>query len=142
MSAYFEGKADCLCGSVSITVQSEGKGIGACHCNMCRKWSGGPYIEINCGSNVSFEGKEHISIFNSSDWAERGFCKNCGTHLFYKLTENNQHMVPAGLFELDEDMVFDTQVFIDKKPSYYSFSNKTNDMTGAELFAKFAPTEE
>lgn len=141
MSEGFEGKGLCLCGSVSIAVQSENKSVGACHCDMCRRWGGGPYMEINCGSNVSFEGEENISVFASSDWAERGFCKNCGTHLFYRLKENNQHMVPIGLFENDDDLVFESQVFIDAKPSYYSFSNKTNDMTGAELFAKFAPPE-
>lgn len=142
MSDGFKGKGACLCSLVSITVQSESKSVGACHCNMCRRWGGGPYMEIDCGSNVSFEGKENISVFSSSDWAERGFCKNCGTHLFYRLKENNQHMVPIGLFENDDDLVFESQVFIDAKPAYYSFSNKTNDMTGAELFAMFASSEE
>ena len=139
MTEYYKGKGTCLCGSVSITVQSLDNSIGACHCTMCRRWGGGPFIEINCGANVSFQGEENISIFNSSDWAERGFCKNCGSHLFYKLKEGNQHMVPIGLFDEAEDLLFDTQVFIDEKPSYYSFSNKTKEMTGAELFAQFEP---
>jgi len=141
MSDIFESKSLCLCGSVSISVQSSSKKVGACHCNMCRRWGGGPFMEIDCGSNVSFEGEDNISIYASSDWAERGFCKNCGTHLFYRLKENNQHMVPIGLFNDNEGLVFESQVFIDEKPSYYSFSNKTNDMTGAELFAKFSPPE-
>lgn len=142
MSECYEGKGTCLCGSVSITVQSLDNSIGACHCDMCRRWGGGPFIEINCGSNVSFEGKENITCFASSEWAERGFCKNCGSHLFYKLKEGNQHMVPIGLFKETEGLVFDTQVFIDEKPSYYSFSNKTKEMTGEELFAEFAPPSE
>ena len=142
MSDAFKGKGLCLCGSVSITVQSDNNSIGACHCGMCRRWGGGPYMEINCGSNVSFEGEENISIFASSDWAERGFCKKCGTHLFYRLKENNQHMVPIGLFGKDNNFVFDQQVFIDEKPAYYNFSNKTEELTGAELFAKFAPPSE
>jgi hypothetical protein len=37
----------------------------------------------------------------------------------------------------DENLVFDRQVFIDEKPSFYRFTNETHDMTGAELFAKF-----
>lgn len=142
MSEYFEGTGKCLCGSVFITIKSLSNSIGACHCEICRRWGGGPFMEINCGSNVSFEGEDNISVFNSSDWAERGFCKKCGTHLFFKLKENNQHMVPVGLFDVGEDMVFDQQVFIDQKPSYYCFLNKTENMTGAELFAKFAPSSE
>jgi hypothetical protein len=45
----------------------------------------------------------------------------------------------AGIFGDDQSFVFDHQVFIDEKPAYYDFANKTEDMTGAELFAKFAP---
>jgi hypothetical protein len=141
MSKCYEGTGKCLCGSVLITVKSLNNSIGACHCDMCRRWGGGSFVEINCGENVSFKGEENISVFNSSDWGERGFCKNCGSHLFYRLKEGNQHMVPIGLFDVDEGLVFDAQVFIDEKPSYYSFANKTEELTGAELFAKFAPPE-
>ena len=45
--------------------------------------------------------------------------------------------MPVGLFENLEDMNFTVQVFIDKKPDYYSFAEKTNDMTEAEVFAKY-----
>jgi len=50
-------------------------------------------------------------------------------------------MVPVGLLEDDERLAFENQVFIDAKPNFYQFSNKTHDMTGAELFAKYAPPE-
>ena len=41
------------------------------------------------------------------------------------------------LFDNAENIVFDHQVFIDKKPAYYSFANETHDMTEAEIFAKY-----
>lgn len=50
-------------------------------------------------------------------------------------------MMPVGLFESDEKLAFDTQVFIDEKPPYYGFVNDTKDLTGAELFAMYAPLE-
>jgi hypothetical protein len=104
---------------------------------MCRRWGGGPFMEIDCGTDVNIDGEANISIFSSSDWAERGFCRNCGTHLFYRLKESGQHMIPIGLFDESEDLVFETQVFIDQKPDYYSFNNKTRNLTGAEIFALF-----
>lgn len=97
-------------------------------------------MEVDCGTDVSFEGEDNITVYNSSDWAERGFCKKCGSHLFYRLKESKQHMVPVGLFDDQEPFVFESQVFIDKKPSFYSFANKTNDMTAAEVFEKYAPS--
>ena len=50
--------------------------------------------------------------------------------------------MPAGLLDDDSSFVFDHQIFIDEKPPYYEFSNKTKDMTGAEVFAKYAPQSE
>lgn len=131
----------CLCGAVTFTAKRSADTVSACHCTMCRKWGGGPFMEIDCGTGVEFTGAENISIFNSSDWAERGFCSRCGTHLFYRLKEGQRHMMPVGLFEGGEDLSFTKQVFIDEKPTYYKFSNDTKEMTGEELFASFASPE-
>lgn len=94
-------------------------------------------MAADCGVSVEFEGQENISVFSSSDWAERGFCNNCGSHLFYRLKESGQLFMPVGLFDQEEQFHFDHQIFIDKKPSYYSFANVTNNMTEEEVFAKF-----
>ncbi|WP_372882759.1 hypothetical protein [Psychromonas sp.] len=48
----------------------------------------------------------------------------------------------AGLFNNQESFNFDLQVFIDKKPSFYSFANKTNTMTEAEVIEKYAPDKQ
>ena len=132
----------CLCGQVEIQVATMSFQVGACHCDMCRRWGGGPFMEVNCGRDVSFNNDEQLKVFDSSAWADRGFCANCGTHLFYRIKATQEHMVPVGLFENNEDFIFENQVFIDEKPSFYSFSNTTECLTGAELFAKHAPPQE
>jgi len=137
MVGIFNGKGSCLCGEVSFTAKKAIQSVGACHCGMCRKWGGGPLMAVDCGTDVTFEGEKYISVYDSSEWAERGFCKKCGSHLFYRLKERKQHMMAAGLFDDNSMFEFDHQVFIDEKPSYYSFSNKTNNMTGEELFARY-----
>lgn len=131
-------KGSCLCGAVSLSTTSMNHHVAACHCSMCRRWGGGALLAVECGSDVSFRGEENIGIYQSSEWAERGFCKKCGSHLFYRLKQNNQYYVPVGIFDNDEGLVFEHQVFIDEKPEYYSFANETKNMTGAELFAQFA----
>ena len=98
-------------------------------------------MEVDCGQAVTFNGEENVSVFDSSEWAERGFCRNCGTHLFYRIKQSGQHLMPIGLFDEVEDLAFETQVFIDEKPSFYGFSNKTKNMTGAEIFALFGTSE-
>lgn len=132
----------CLCGAIQISAPQASTHVGACHCSTCRRWGGGPFMEIDCGTDVTIEGSESLSVFDSSDWAERGFCAKCGTHLFYRLKQTGQHIVPVGVFEGDEkDLTFKHQVFIDERPPYYRFENKTEDMTGAEIFAKYGSSE-
>jgi hypothetical protein len=106
---------------------------------MCRRWGGGPLMVVSCGTEVEFEGEENVTVYDSSDWAERGFCRRCGSHLFYRLKEINVHQMPAGLFDDQGSFNFDLQVFIDRKPSFYSFADKTKEMTEAEVIEKYAP---
>jgi hypothetical protein len=96
---------------------------------------------IPCGSDVQIEGIEHLKVYQSSDWAERAFCGDCGTHVFYRLLPTQEHFLPAGLFQDVTDFEFTEQIFIDQKPSYYDFANQTMNLTEAEVFAKFAPPE-
>ena len=127
----------CLCGAVSLLATGIKTDVGACHCGMCRKWVGGPLMAVDCGTEVGFIGHEHIGRFASSEWAERGFCKQCGSALFYRLKQTGQYIVPAGLLDNEAELNFDHQIFIDEKPQYYSFSNNTKNLTGAEVMAQF-----
>src|SRR5262245_3341237 len=123
-----QGQGKCLCGSILINAESVSTSLGVCHCTMCRKWSGGPWLGVDCGAEVSFEGGDKPAIFASSAWAERGFCQKCGTHLFYRLKEPLRYFVAAALFDNIADYRFDHQVFIDEKPAYYNFAEKTATM--------------
>lgn len=138
MSDTIKGKGSCLCGAVRINAKNASKNVVACHCGMCRKWGGGPLMAISCGKDVSFEGEDNISVYDSSDWGERGFCKKCGSHLFFRLKENQHYIIPTGLFEDQAFFVFDNQVFIDKKPAFYTFKNETTNMTEAEFYKMYS----
>lgn len=133
---YATGK--CLCGAVKVIAKTMSTHVGACHCSMCRKWTGGPLLAVDCKSDVEFEGKENVSVYNSSEWAERAFCSKCGTHLYYRLKEQDLYIMLAGLFDTDARLHFDHQIFIEEKPEYYSFANETKNMTGEEVIAQFS----
>jgi len=136
-----QANGKCLCGAVQFEVEVANTEVAACHCNMCRNWSGGPMITIDCGDSFKVSAQAPILRFQSSEWAERGFCTLCGTHLFYFLKPNNQYHLPAGLLKIEEQYNFSHQIFIDEKPEYYDFANKTKNMTGAELFSHFNAQE-
>lgn len=128
----------CMCGVVKIVATAKKPSVAACHCDMCRRWSAGPFMAVNCQS-VSFEGSENIGRIRSSDWAERGFCSKCGSNLFYHLVESSDYQISAGLFDDQSMLRMSLQVFTDRKPQYYEFSDETKMMTAAEVIAAFAP---
>ena len=137
MNSSLTACGKCLCGAVTVQAKNAGSHADACHCNMCRKWGGGPLLAVDCKQDVEFSGEEHIGIYKSSDWAERGFCSQCGTHLFYRLSQNSQYIIPVGLLDIESKLQFETQIFIEQKPSYYDFANDTKKMTGEEVFVQF-----
>jgi hypothetical protein len=102
---------------------------------MCRKWTGGAGMSIDAGEHTTFSGEEFVGRYSSSEWAERGFCKNCGTHLFYRLKKTDHYFLFIGLFGDTIAPRFDLQEFIDQKPAYYAFANETKTQTEAEGYA-------
>lgn len=142
MPKTVEKTASCLCGGVSMHIAEASTEVGACHCSMCRQWGGGPMMTTDCGTNVSIQGEENISIFDSSDWAERGFCTHCGSHLFFRLKATQQYFVPVGLLSSMDELVFDHQIYIDNKPAFYHFAENTKNLTEQEVLAMYPLPEE
>ena len=130
----------CLCGAVRFTAQANDH-VGACHCSMCRKWSAGPFFALECGGTVKVEDAAQLGVYRSSEWAERCFCKQCGTPLFYRLVGKDFYAVSAEAFDERGDFALVSQIFVDEKPAYYDFANKTKMQTGAEVFAAFAASQ-
>jgi hypothetical protein len=131
----------CLCGAVRFTAAPKNKEFDVCHCNMCRRWCAGPFLALECGAKVQIEDRSNLGIYRSSEWAERGFCKVCGTPLFYRLVDSDSYAVSVEAFDDRSGLSMHSQIFIDEKPDYYDFANKTKMMTGAEAFAAFAPPD-
>lgn len=138
MSDQTEVNGSCLCGAVRMAIKPTSTSVGACHCSMCRKWGGGPLLAVECESDVQIDGADNVSVFSSSEWAERAFCSRCGSHLFYRLKKGGLYAVPVGLLEDGGQWVFDHQLFVDEQPAFYAFANETKQLTGAEIFAQFA----
>lgn len=130
-------KGSCLCGEVKITASKAKAEFEACHCEMCAKWGGGPFLTVECGHDIDIEGAESVSVFASSEWAERAFCKHCGTHLYYHLKGHNGYTLSLGLFDERPQLPFERQIFIDSKPADYHFGTQTKTLTGKETFALY-----
>ena len=125
----------CLCGAVSFTAEAVDPHVHACHCSMCRNWTGGPMMAASA-TGVVFQGDEHLGVYQSSDWAERGFCRQCGTSLYYRLreAEPGSYIMATGSFDSDDFTVVG-EIYVDEKPDGYDFAGDHPRMTGAEFLA-------
>ncbi|MCB1671103.1 MAG: GFA family protein [Gammaproteobacteria bacterium] len=59
-------------------------GVGYCHCNSCRSWSGGPVNAFSLWSPESVKvtkGEDRIATYAKTEMSERQYCRECGDHL-------------------------------------------------------------
>ncbi len=124
----------CFCGAVRYTAKLENRNVSACHCGMCRQWSAGPMFAI-FSSTMDIADKSSLGVYRSSEWAERVFCKKCGTPLYNYLLGKDFYEISAETLDDKSGLVLDTEIFVDDKPGYYVFANDTKKMTGAEIIA-------
>ena len=141
MSSEVKVTGRCLCGAVAVSGTAKEPKVSACHCDMCRRWSSGPFFEVTC-KDVVFEGGDNISLIRSSEWAERAFCSKCGSNLYYHIIDSDEFQIAAGLVDDPSNLRLSLQVFSDAKPPYYTLADRTKTMTAAEVFVAFAPPTE
>jgi hypothetical protein len=128
----------CLCGAVRFSARLKDGNFGVCHCGMCRRWAAGPFFAVECEGAIEIADESNLGAYRSSDWAERCFCKKCGSVLFYRIVGKEFSVVSVEALDDRAGLTMASQIFIDDKPAYYDFANKTHNMTGAEVFAAFS----
>jgi hypothetical protein len=77
-------KGECFCGAVNIEVTGKPEGMGYCHCQSCRSWSGGPVNAFTLWKPESVritKGADEVAVFAKTPASERYYCKKCGGHL-------------------------------------------------------------
>jgi hypothetical protein len=75
----------CLCGAVSFEIAGALSAPSLCHCGMCRRINGAPGAFTSApASSYRIRGEESLNWYRSSAGAERGFCRTCGSKLFWR----------------------------------------------------------
>lgn len=126
-------KGGCLCGSVSFEITPNEEEVHICHCGLCRKWHGGPGFAVQCKSDWVINGEENMTWYKSSEWAERGFCSKCGSHLLFRTNDGSYHGVSAGVLDNQDGFKIGMHIFVDKKPPYFDFTDDSPRLTEKEF---------
>lgn len=67
-------RGQCFCGAVQFTVSGEPAGMGYCHCESCRRWSGGPVNAFTLWKPESLRvtrGADDIGTYNKMPHSHR-----------------------------------------------------------------------
>ncbi len=100
------------------------RGVVYCHCSQCRKQSGHFYAATNVqDDSIDISGEEHVSWYEASDFAKRGFCKHCGSVLFWKHHELDYISVMAGAFDQPSGLHGESHIFVGDKGDYYEIDD-------------------
>jgi hypothetical protein len=128
----------CLCGAVTFSAEEVELEHHACHCRMCRRWAGSGFMAAST-RGVTFTSNGELGRYASSTWAERGFCRTCGTTLFYFLKPTQTYMMSVGAFDDDAKFRLVREIFIDHKPPGHAFAGDHPRWTEEETMARLTP---
>ena len=105
--AELETVGACLCGAVRFTIRGSLRNVLACHCGQCRKSSGHFWAATAAPRDAfTFQSDDGLSWFQSSQEVKRGFCRNCGSSLFWSHRGKDTLSVSAGVLEKPTNLIF------------------------------------
>jgi hypothetical protein len=117
--SHLEGQ--CLCGQVAYTLERPLRDVIVCHCGQCRRWHGhvGAYTNVP-KSQFRLVLSAGLAWFASSEAARRGFCKACGSSLFWERTDGDAISVAAGTLTAPTGLDTRLQIFTEYRGDYYA----------------------
>lgn len=114
----------CLCGAVRFAARTPLRSVVYCHCSQCRRQTGHFYAATNVADDrIVIEGKEAVTWFRASAEASRGFCKICGSTLFWKHDDRDYVSVLAGAFDQPSGLSGGYHIFVADKGDYYTIED-------------------
>ena len=119
----------CMCGGIEYSCDLDRDEVTACHCGQCRKWSGHVWASVNVAFNslTITKGENLLSWFRSSDFARRGFCKGCGSAMFWhgdKLDDHKHRIaIAAGTILGEPPIKLSEHIFVIDKGNYYEIDD-------------------
>ena len=106
----------CQCGAVRYRLVGEPIRSNICHCRMCQKAGGSPFMAF-AGAAIKdlVWTRGRPKTFASSDFAERGFCADCGTPLTYRAPGYDRISVTVGSLDHPDEAAPTVQYSLESK---------------------------
>lgn len=117
----------CLCEAVRFMIKPPTKWCAHCHCSLCQRAHGAPLVTWVGVDLNQFELDDDADLqwFSSSSDARRGFCKRCGSTLFFQSSRwpGEIHIARACIAG-DIDRHPEAHVFAAARAHWFDFSDE------------------
>lgn len=130
----------CLCGAVRYRLIPPLRPVVACHCSQCRRTSGN-YVSATAVSRERFAltREEGLAWYRSSARAQRGFCRNCGTSLFWSADARDTIAIMAGTIDGDTGLRTVAHICVADKGDYYELPPSVPQYDGLDYPSPWEP---
>jgi len=121
----------CLCGAVRFEVHGPLRPVVACHCGQCRRWSG-HHVAASAArrGDIRFIEDEALTWYRSSEHAKRGFCRLCGSSLFWSAEDAPYMGIMAGALDAPTGLHTVVNIMVQDKSDYYDLDPDTPHIEG------------
>ena len=116
----------CFCGAVRFRIEMPTLGCAHCHCTMCRKHTGHFLVGVNVKrEDLTIHGEESVGWYRSSPEVRRGFCKVCGSTLFWDAQKPGYEYISIamGVFDGCTGLRMRGHIFVGDKGDYYEIDD-------------------
>ena len=113
----------CLCGAVKYEVHGPLRPVLACHCTQCRKQTGN-YMSATAADDGDLRITEARGLkwYRSSPEAQRGFCGECGSVLFWKGEGRDYTSITAGSIDGPTGLALEGHIYCENAGDYYEIA--------------------
>lgn len=114
----------CLCGAVRYEVKGALRDVINCHCTMCRRIHGGfgPHSKA-LKADITVTDATGLAWYRTSEVARRGFCRLCGSSLFWEPFDQDATGIVAGSLDGPTGLKTIGHIFVGEKCDFYEIND-------------------
>ena len=115
----------CLCGAVRYDVRGPLRSGTACHCDQCRR-SSGSFTHATAAWKDTLRIEDAagcLAWYASSDHGRRGFCRRCGSNLFFDPVGTERMAIGLGTLDKPTGLRIANHIFVREKGDYYDIAD-------------------
>lgn len=114
----------CLCGAVRYEVKGPLRDVVNCHCSMCQRLHGnfGPHSKAR-KVNITITHDAGLAWYKTSEVAQRGFCRVCGSSLFWEPFDLDATGIIAGSLDGPTGLRTIGHIFVGEKCDFYEITD-------------------